>query len=376
VRIAYGVHGYGRGHAMRVLALLPSLRERHEVLVFAGGEAHGLLGQDLPAVRIPHLAFAYRGARISWLATLRRNAALVGDLLGGGPVMRQVRSWLEEFDPDVVVSDSEPFLLRAASGLGIPTIGLDHVGVIAHCRPRAEGRDRLDLAADGAMYRLLLGRADRVLVSSFFDVAPRRPGVLRVPPVLRDRVLKARPRPGAHLLVYFNAGRSLYAPHVDEALRALPVPAIVYGAGRSERSGNVTHRPIDEAAFVEDLASCRAVLATGGHQLISEALHLGKPILVAPESSAEQRLNAREVEALGAGGRIEHARISAAALRRFLDGERGVARPQWSRTAAGNAAALEALDAAVRELSASRRRPTTGGARPDAGPWPGRGAQA
>ena len=36
MRIAYGVMGYGRGHAMRARAVLPSLMEEHEITVFAG----------------------------------------------------------------------------------------------------------------------------------------------------------------------------------------------------------------------------------------------------------------------------------------------------------------------------------------------------
>jgi UDP:flavonoid glycosyltransferase YjiC (YdhE family) len=35
MRILYGVHGYGRGHAVRSLAVLSELRLRHEVLVLA-----------------------------------------------------------------------------------------------------------------------------------------------------------------------------------------------------------------------------------------------------------------------------------------------------------------------------------------------------
>ena len=36
MRIVYGIHGYGRGHATRALGVLPELRQRHEVLGLAG----------------------------------------------------------------------------------------------------------------------------------------------------------------------------------------------------------------------------------------------------------------------------------------------------------------------------------------------------
>jgi len=359
VRIAYGVHGYGRGHATRVLALLPALAERHEVRVYAGGDALEILGRRYPVEPIPHLAFDYRGARLSRLATFTSNARMLWDLLCRGPACRRMERRLADFRPEIAVSDSEPWVLRAAARLGIPTIGLDHVGVIAHCRPRVPLRDRLPLALDAVAYRLLVGRVDRAVVSSFYDAPPRRPGVTRVAPVLRERVLRAEPRWGSHLLVYFNNGAHLYAPHVHAALRSVGRPVVVYGAGRAGYEGNVLFKLIDEAAFVDDLASCAAVFATGGHQLISEALHLRKPILVSPEASAEQRLNAFQVEELGVGRSIAHARISPEALMGFLarcgDYRRALDGLEIRRPAR----AVDVLESLARELVAPAALPGT-----------------
>ncbi len=52
MRILYGVFGYGRGHATRALSILPELRERHEVVVLAGGDAYDAIAPDHPVVRI------------------------------------------------------------------------------------------------------------------------------------------------------------------------------------------------------------------------------------------------------------------------------------------------------------------------------------
>ena len=40
MRIVYGVHGYGRGHATRALAVVQSLAARHDVRLFACGDAY------------------------------------------------------------------------------------------------------------------------------------------------------------------------------------------------------------------------------------------------------------------------------------------------------------------------------------------------
>jgi uncharacterized protein (TIGR00661 family) len=357
MRIAYGVHGYGRGHAARSLAVLTHLSERHEVQVFTGGDAEPLLSR-FPTSRIPCLVFGYRGAHLSALRTLRENAGLLSALaLGGGPVAAVERA-LVELGADAVVSDSEPLVLHAARRLGIPRVGLDHVGVLAWCRPAAPLADALALGRDGFAYRLLMGRPDRVVVSSFFGAPPRRPDVTLVPPVLRERVLHAAPRDAGHLLVYFNQ-RQLLTPEVLAAISGAGVPAIVYNAGREGRAGQVVFKRIDEAAFVEDLATARAVLSTAGHQLASEALHLGKPMLLCPEESAEQRLNARELVRLGVSRCLPRRALTAAAIRAFLDG----LGPHLGALARvprdGNARAVAALEGHLRALTGGRTPPGT-----------------
>src|SRR5262249_2035140 len=91
MRIVYGVFGYGRGHATRALAMLPELERRHEVLLFAGGDAYALLAPRYRAHRVPSLRFVYGGhGRFSTAATLRDNASALADLMLCGPALKQV----------------------------------------------------------------------------------------------------------------------------------------------------------------------------------------------------------------------------------------------------------------------------------------------
>ena len=60
--------------------------------------------------------------------------------------------------------------------------------------------------------------------------------------------------------------------------------------------------PDPERDFIAHLAGCRGVITNAGHQLLSETLHLRKPILTLPlEGQYEQRLNARMMERSGRG---------------------------------------------------------------------------
>ncbi len=115
MRIAYAVHGYGRGHATRVLAVLPTLAKCNDIVVLAGGDAFEVFSRHFPVERIPCLAFDYRGLRISRPGTLASNAAFIWNLLTHGPLRQSLEARLAEFRPDVVVPDSEPFVLQAAA---------------------------------------------------------------------------------------------------------------------------------------------------------------------------------------------------------------------------------------------------------------------
>jgi uncharacterized protein (TIGR00661 family) len=58
--------------------------------------------------------------------------------------------------------------------------------------------------------------------------------------------------------------------------------------------GNLRYQPFGEATFIDDLASCRAVIAGGGFTLMGEAVYLHKPMLAVPVGRQfEQVLNAR-----------------------------------------------------------------------------------
>jgi uncharacterized protein (TIGR00661 family) len=200
----------------------------------------------------------------------------------------------------------------------VPRIGFDHYGILAWCRPTVPWRDRFNLWLEGVAYRRLMGQPERVVVSSFYAAPPRVEGVQVVRPLLRREVRETPPRSGAHLLVYLNKGPSQFTPLVERALHSYPGPVLVYGLGNRTSRGNLIFRPLSNLPFVEDLAGCKAVVSTAGNQLVGEAMHFGKPMLVMPERAVEQRLNAFALEQMRIGMRTTPKRISPAVLKRFL----------------------------------------------------------
>jgi len=350
MRILYGVHGYGLGHATRAACVVPRLARRHQVLLLAGGDARTALERVHPVYPVPSLAYVYRGARVSPSSTLAQNAPHLVDALLGGCTRCLVEELIAAFKPDLVISDAEIFTHRAAGRLGVPRIGFDHFGVLAHARPPAPRGYGIHLAGATAAYRLMMGQPERAIVSSFYDAPARRPGVVFVPTLLRAEVLAATPRRGDHLLVYLNRARHQLTARLEQMLQSLHLPSILYGAGREGKEGLVSYRKLDPQQFVVDLAGCRAILSTAGNQLVGEAMHPGKGLLVAPEASTEQHVNALAVERLGIGRWSSPGELSLGLMRDFLDhaDDYGARARHLARD--GTEAAVQAMEQFAMEL--------------------------
>jgi uncharacterized protein (TIGR00661 family) len=299
---------------------LPELARRHSLLCLAGGDAYTAIWPDFPVIRIPTLRFVYaRGTgRVSSSLTLLRNLPALLDLACRGPVFEAVRVIARDFQPDVIVSDAESWSHRVAADLKIPRISFDHIGLMAYCRPQVEWFDRPAAWFNARCYRWLMGQPDRILVSSFYPVPVRSPDVKVVGPLLRAAVREWSPHDGNYLLAYFNQGKDQLRPAILQALAGAGVPVHVYGSKEQGQHGPLIFLPFSNLPFLEDLAGCRAVISTAGNQLIGEALYLGKPVCVMPETCVEQRLNAAAVERLGIGVRVSARDFSSARLRMFL----------------------------------------------------------
>ena len=351
MKIAYGVHGYGRGHAARALAVLPELVRRHDLLVLAADDAYHALRVAYNVVRIPGLRYALgKGGRRSARGTIRRAIPSLLDLKLHGAGMRRVTRALREFGPGVVVSDTEAWTHHAAARLGLPRISFDHFAVLVECDWPMSPSDRLVCRLESLAYRVLMGRPQRCVIASFYDAPPRRAGVRVVGPVLRDLVRRTQPRRGAHLLVYLSNGDHHFTPKVREALAGIDAPVRLYGTSHTAADRNLEFKPLSNERFVADLAACRAVFSTAGNQLISEAVHFGKPMLIMPEDSLEQRLNAQTIQRLGFGLHVPRQGLTAEILNRFLASEAEYAAALAGPKPDGAREAVEAIETFAREL--------------------------
>ncbi|MES2682819.1 MAG: glycosyltransferase family protein [Pseudomonadota bacterium] len=355
MKIAYGVMGYGRGHAMRTMSVLPALMRDHEVTVFTAGDAHEVLAPKFPTVRIPMVGYRYNSSgRHSLVKTVAENISPMADLMLHGHGMDQVEREFKARGIQVVISDSEAWCHKAAQRLNIPRISFDHVGILAYCKPHFPPGLWLTGMRDAMGYRSLMGVPERILISSFYPAEGKYPGVKLVGPMLRDVVKQTRPTRGDYLLAYFNKGEHQYRPNIDRALRLLDIPVRVYGTPYRGQVENLDFRPLSNDTFVQDLAGCRAVLSTAGNQLIGEAIHFGKPILAVPEDAFEQRLNAHMIERMGVGMASSLSGLTPSDVDRFLANEHNYRSYMREHRGDGRDEAIATLNQFIDEIGVPR----------------------
>jgi uncharacterized protein (TIGR00661 family) len=302
------------------MAIAEALRRNgHEVLFCCGGTAQDVLeAKDEPVLRVPALRQVMENNEVRLGRTIRENWSTV---LHGPSVVRSLAHSFEEHDPDLVITDFEAFSPRAARRIGVPVISLNHQQVLTETNYLLPARYRLaSWLTKSVISCIAPRRPEHVLLTSFFFPDLKHPErATLVPPILRSAVRSRTPETRDHVLVYYNQTDG--TGHVPQALREVDASFIAYNFDPPDDGhyDNVTFKEPSLEGFLRDLATSRAVICTAGFTLMSEALHLGKPLLVVPNGGVfEQALNALMLWREGLGRAVLGEPLSSQAIRDFL----------------------------------------------------------
>ncbi len=321
-KIFYSATGEGRGHATRVRAVVEQLRARHELVLFASDDAYDFLrplyqNTDVRIYRINGLKFQYSAQhRLDYIQTGISAALYASEL----ETLVEKVSWLIECEkPDLAITDFEPTLPRAAKRCGVPFVSLDHQHfLLVNDLSELPTEVKLHVALMRSVVRFLFTGQEETIVSSFYSppALPAHTAVTQVGVLLRPEILSAAPQNKGHLLAYL---RKFADKKVLDALASCGKPVKIYGLGRRPCSGNLQFCPVDDARFIEDLATCDALVCTAGNQLVGEAHYLQKPVLAIPEEgNYEQVINGYFLAKSRGGICVPLPRLSGLRVRRFI----------------------------------------------------------
>ena len=296
--ILYGLSGEGSGHASRARALVPYLeRLGYEVQVVGCGRATEQLKTSVSHYTdIFGFHISYKAGKADFLETFTHN------LFASRKALRTILTLdklVKTIKPVLVISDFEPFVSYTSYRHKIPLISVDNQHVLTNAVITKAQRNRVASLAAEALIRLVVPRAQHFFVTSFVPLKVKRKNTTIIPPIVDQTLQQYQPTSGQQVLVYMN--NASLQDTLLPALEAVGDNFIMYGA-RPHTKSKLILKPFSRAGFLYDLANARAVIATAGFSLLSEALFLRKPFLALPsQDQFEQILNASQLESAGYG---------------------------------------------------------------------------
>lgn len=300
MKILYGVQGTGNGHIARARAMSDAFRDTNTDVdfLFSGREAEKYFSMeqfgDYQVRR--GFTFQFSRGRVSYVQTALNNNPI--------QVMREIQA-LDLSSYDLILNDFEPVSAWAAKRQNKNVIGISHQNAFRYPVP-LKGANWLDKQI---MQRFAPADYHLGLHWYHFDQPILPPIVHTIDQDMQNQnfVLVYLPFEAVEhvcelLFRFANQRFVCYHPNVIE----------------TEVIENVELRALNHSSFQHHLHRCSGVIANGGFELPSEALSLGKKLLLKPlQGQFEQQSNVATLEILGLASAMDF--LDASAVRKWLD---------------------------------------------------------
>lgn len=284
MKILYGVQGTGNGHIARARIMAKALAERDDIdvdFVFSGREAGAYFDMqcfgDYSAYQ--GLTFHTHRGKVDEFKTLAqaKPKTLINDIRR-----------LDVSEYDLLLNDFEPVTAWAAKLCKLPSISVSHQAAFNYPVPKAGAG-----ISDKLIMRLFAPTDIQLGVHWFHFNHPI------LPPFVADKPIDAPSND--HVLVYLpfesiDDIQALLDPLSDQKFVCYhPQTQLQATPGKS----HIEWRKPSKEGFRSALQHCSGVIANGGFELSSEALQLGKKLLIKPLlGQFEQLSNVRTLERL------------------------------------------------------------------------------
>lgn len=307
MKLLYGVQGTGNGHITRARVMAEALAQAGVAVdwVFSGRERERFFDMEVfgDYQVFKGLTFATRDGRIDLRRTMN-DTSMRG-------LWRDIRS-LDLSQYDLVVTDFEPVVAWAARSQGMPCVGVGHQYAFSHDIPKA---------GHSVVSETIMRWFAPVTVG--LGVHWHHFGAPILPPIIET---VAAPVPGDldKALVYLPFENSELTLALLNQVSAKATFVMHCADIEPGQYGRVTVRGFSRDGFQASLAECGSVICNAGFELASEALSMGKRILVKPlRGQMEQQSNAAALSELGLG--LVMPKVTTGAIESFLrHGE-----PRW-----------------------------------------------
>ncbi len=285
MKILYGVQGTGNGHISRSKEIIERLNQIAQVDTLISGSLHEMdPGLDVKYRKDGTGAWFKKNGGIDYWGFMRKTKfiKMIKDIL-----------YIPVKQYDLVVSDFEPLTAWSAKYYGVPSVHLSHqIALLDNHIPRPPQKDLL-----------------AELVIKHFAPCERQIGLHYqrysenvLTPIIRREVRNLTVSNLDHFVVYFSTYDPLKVGRILKGVDAkFELFSKYYTFNSPTTKYNVTVYPFRKELFLRRLSSCSGIICNAGFQLTSEALLLGKRMLVIPmRGQYEQICNAEALKQLGA----------------------------------------------------------------------------
>lgn len=282
MKILYAIQATGNGHISRAIELLPYLKQKAEVHVFLSG-AHSVI--DTP------FDVNYRSKGFSFFYKKSGAISLSKTIKAFNPVRlyKEINNFpVEEYD--LIINDFEFITSRSAKQKGVPIVALSHqASFLSASTPRPSTSSFLGES-------ILRSYAP---ASKFLGFHFKSYDAFITTPVIRKSIRSIQSFEKKHITVYLPSyGIELLKSVFQRCSGSYHF--FIPGLKSAFEAKNCTFFPAHAEAFVQSMAHSNGIICGAGFEAPSEALYLGKPLLVIPvKGQYEQLCNAEALKQLG-----------------------------------------------------------------------------
>lgn len=294
MRILYGVSGDGYGHSSRAIVIAEFLQKQgHEVKILTYGQAYKVLKNKFDIFKVSGMTLIFNRGVLNKTKTLQHNYEHFSKNI---LCVKKFHNLMREFKPDVCISDFEPIVPILSYWYKCPLISIDNQHRITNFQIDVPKKYMQDYLISKAVVNGFVARANHFIVTSFANLKILKKNTTCVSPIIREEVKKLKPVYGNKILVYLTRKND----NVINVLKNMKEDFVVYGYNKCKIVGNLEFKT--KETFSKDLENCKAIIASSGFTLMSEAIYIRKPYYAIPLAGQfEQVLNSLFLKQAGFG---------------------------------------------------------------------------
>ncbi|MBI2414558.1 glycosyl transferase [candidate division WWE3 bacterium] len=283
MKILYAFQGLGNGHIARARELVPQFAKFGEVTCLVGGD-NNQVGLNYPIrYRYQSLHFNYND-------------------MGSIDILKSIRSlkfvrFVKEIascpvkDFDLVINDAEAVTAWACAINNVPCVSLGHGAAFNY--PEVPRPPIRDLVAE-----IILTNYAPAQYAFGIHLEKYNPNIFT--PVIRSEIRNHAITKRNHITVYIAFYKAIYLESFFVKYRDFDWHIFSKEIKHKTKKDNISLYPINNEDYIESLASCTGLFTGAGFEGPTEALFLGKKLMVIPLiHQYEQYCNAEAFKKVG-----------------------------------------------------------------------------